>query len=240
MKGKIWPALFQDTACACTAIHPNPWGFPDGGSKPHWMLSLLLRWAGRFLPIAPGKPHSCPHYLKICVLVILDQNSPVLTETEKPMTSQQHGSSKCSFLLIFHFSTLLAAQVSSYILPAGWNNTWPWFFPCLLTHTFSFLLLSLSFENKTSFQHFALTIKAAAKGYDLQICQVSEEPRSNRDQTESAFPAATLQSLPAPGISQSIWILCSPLTPLERWMLSVLSFQEVRKSNCLTPQKGTS
>lgn len=97
------------------------------------------------------------------------------------------------FFYIFHFSTLLAAQVFSYILPVGWNFTWPWFFPCLLPHTFSFLFLSSRFENKTSFQHFALTIKAAAKGYDLQICQVSEEPRSNRDQTESAFPAATLQ-----------------------------------------------
>lgn len=119
------------------------------------------------------------------------------------------------FKIIFHFSTLLVAQVSSNILPPGWNYTWLWFFPCLLTHTFSFLLLSLRFENKTSFQHFALTIKAAAKGYDLQICQVSEEPRSNRDQTESAFPAATLQ-------------LCQPLeylSPAEFFALHSLPWK---------------
>lgn len=48
---------------------------------------------------------------------------------------------KHMFLFIFHFSTLLVAQVSSSILPAGWNFTWPWLFPCLLPHTFSFLLL---------------------------------------------------------------------------------------------------
>lgn len=174
-----------------SCLHSNP-SIPMG--LPRWRLQAPL--VSRKIP--PYCSRQTPQLPLLPQDLCSGDFGPELLNFNRDLKDNAHDLTttwpkEMLLFFIFHFSTLLVAQVSSYILPAGWNYTWPWFFPCLLTHTFSFLLLSLRFENKTSFQHFALTIKAAAKGYDLQICQVSEEPRSNRDQTESAFPAATLQ-----------------------------------------------
>lgn len=117
MKGQISPALYQDRARVCTAIHPSPWGFPHGGSKPHSVLSLLSRSAGRFLPIAPGKPHSSPNYLKICVLVILDQNCPILKEGSWSHPRNNMAQANILFLLsFFNF----ASSSSFQLYPSCW------------------------------------------------------------------------------------------------------------------------
>lgn len=127
---------------------------------------------------------------------------------------------------IFKPALLVTCQVFSYILPTGWNDTCPRFFPLPPDTYFSFLFLSLCFENKLSLPPSALRIKAAAKGYSLQICQVSEEQRSNRD----CFPSSNAATQPAPGISQPTQIPRSPLAPLERQLQSVFHCFKERES----------
>lgn len=99
---------------------------------------------------------------------------------------------------IFRFSTLLVAQVSSYILPAGWNYIWPWFFPCLLTHTFSFLLLSLSvlrtkprsstLPSQSKQQLKAMTYKSVRSQRSQDQIEIKQSLLSQQQHCNSASP----------------------------------------------------